>query len=128
MRHKGILGSEPITPPFLPSALDGGEWSVPCPCRFTPGTHWLGGSSRYSDWLQAVRPKDRNSSPGRVKNFLFYTSSRLALRPTQPPIQWTPGALSPGMKLTTHLQPVLRSRKRGSIHPLPICLHGVVLN
>jgi hypothetical protein len=24
-----------------------------------------------------------------------------------------------GMKLTTHLQPVPRSRKRGSIHPLP---------
>jgi hypothetical protein len=26
-----------------------------------------------------------------IKNFLFFTSSRLALWPTQPPIQWVPG-------------------------------------
>jgi hypothetical protein len=44
--------------------------------------------------------------------------------PTQPPIQWVPWALSPGVsgrgvKLTTHLQLVLRSRKCGSIHSLP---------
>jgi hypothetical protein len=32
------------------------------------------------------------------------------------------------VKLTTHLQLVLRSRKCGSIHPHPIHLHGVVLN
>jgi hypothetical protein len=45
------------------------------------------------------------------------------LRSTEPPIQWVPGALSPGVKrpgrLTTHLQLVPRSRKCGSIHPLP---------
>jgi len=40
-------GSYPSTL-FLPSALDGGEWSVSRPCRFTPreratGTHWIGG-------------------------------------------------------------------------------------
>jgi hypothetical protein len=28
------------------------------------------------------------------KNFLFYTSSRPDLGPTQPPIQWVPGAAS----------------------------------
>jgi hypothetical protein len=33
---------------FLPSALDGGEWSASRPGRFTageraPGTHWIGG-------------------------------------------------------------------------------------
>jgi hypothetical protein len=40
----------------------------------------------------------RSSNPGRVKNFLFSKSSRPALRSTQPPIQWVPGALSPGVK------------------------------
>jgi hypothetical protein len=38
--------------------------------------------SRYSDWLRAW-----SSSPGRVKDFLFSTSSRPVLGPTQPPIQ-----------------------------------------
>jgi hypothetical protein len=34
----------------------------------------------------------------KVKNIPFSTSSRLALGSTQPPIQWVPGALSPGVK------------------------------
>jgi hypothetical protein len=36
--------------------------------------------------------------PGRVKNFLFSTSSRPALGPTKPPIKWVLGVLSPGVK------------------------------
>jgi hypothetical protein len=36
--------------------------------------------------------------PGGVKHFYFSIPSRLALGPTQPPIQWAPGALSPGVK------------------------------
>jgi hypothetical protein len=65
-----------------------------------------------------------SSSPGRVKNFLFFTSSRPTLESTQPPIQWVPGDLSPGVKrpgrdLTTHLQLVPRLRKCGSILRLP---------
>jgi hypothetical protein len=44
------------------------------------------------------RLDDRSSSPGRVKNFLLSTLSIPALRPTQPPIQWVPWALSPGSK------------------------------
>jgi hypothetical protein len=37
-----------MAPPFLTSALAGGEWSDSHPCRFTPeerapSTHWLGG-------------------------------------------------------------------------------------
>jgi hypothetical protein len=54
--------------------------------------------SRYSDWLQAVGPRCRSSSPGRVQNFLFSTSSRPGLGSTQPPMQWEPGALSQGVK------------------------------
>jgi hypothetical protein len=51
-----------------------------------------GHRSRYSDWLQAGRPRGRSSSLSRVKNFLFSTSSRPALVPTQPPTQWVPGS------------------------------------
>jgi hypothetical protein len=59
-------------------------------------------------------------SPGRVKDFHVSMSSRPALRPTQPPIQSVPEFLSPrGVKLTTHLQLVPRSRKHGFIHPHP---------
>jgi hypothetical protein len=54
--------------------------------------------SRYSDWLRATQMSGRSSSPGKGKNFLFSTSSRPVLGPTQPPIQWIPGALSPGGK------------------------------
>jgi hypothetical protein len=41
------VGSGGIAPPFLTSSLEGGEWSVSRPGRFTPdenstGTHWLG--------------------------------------------------------------------------------------
>jgi hypothetical protein len=55
--------------------------------------------SRCSDWLRAGRRKGRSSSPGRDKNFIFSTSSRPALGPTQPPVQWILGALSAGAKL-----------------------------
>jgi hypothetical protein len=40
----------------------------------------------------------RSSSPGRVKNFIFCTSSRPVLGPTQLHFQWVPGALSQGVK------------------------------
>jgi hypothetical protein len=54
-----------------------------------------------------------------AKIFITPMSSRLALgaQPDSYPI----GILGsfPGVKLTTHLQLVPRSRKRGTIHPLP---------
>jgi hypothetical protein len=35
--------------------------------------------------------------PVGARDFSFSTASGLALEPTQPPIQWVPGALSPGV-------------------------------
>jgi hypothetical protein len=52
-------------------------------------------------------------------------ASRPALGPTQPPIQWVPGVLSPGVKhgrgvtLTTH--PHIVPRLKGAVPPLPPC-------
>jgi hypothetical protein len=56
------------------------------------------GQVHLSCYLRYTRPRGRSSSPGGVKNFLFSRSSRPALRSTQPPIQWVPRALSPGVK------------------------------
>jgi hypothetical protein len=51
-------------------------------------------------------------------------ASKPAVGRTQPPIQWLSGAPSlgesgRGVKLTTHLHLVPRSRMRGAIPPLP---------
>jgi hypothetical protein len=53
---------------------------------------------RSRDWLRAGRPRGQSSSPGRVNNFLFFTSPGLALVSTQPAMQRIPGAVSPGVK------------------------------
>jgi hypothetical protein len=55
-----------------------------------------------SDWLRAGRPTGRNLGASGGKNFHSFISSRPALGPTQPPIQWVPGALSPGVKRPEH--------------------------
>jgi hypothetical protein len=47
---------------------------------------------------QSGRPGDRGSIPGGDKGFFLYPVSRPALGPTQPPVQWVPGVLSPGVK------------------------------
>jgi hypothetical protein len=68
----------------------------------------------------------------RQKIFLLASASRPALGHTQPPVQWVPGVLSPGVKrgrgvmLTTHPHLVPRlsmSRSYTSSHP--VRLHGV---
>jgi hypothetical protein len=47
MSHENVIWeSGYVAAPFLTSALDGGEWSVSRPGRFTlgeraPGTHWI---------------------------------------------------------------------------------------
>ncbi|PNF27774.1 hypothetical protein B7P43_G09210, partial [Cryptotermes secundus] len=42
--------------------------------------------------------KSSQFDSGKVKNFLFSTSSTPAMGPTQPPIQWVPGGISSGLK------------------------------
>jgi len=59
-------------------------------------------------------------------NFSLDTATRPALEPTQPPIHLVPGALSPGVKLTTDLHLVPKLRLRGAVRPLPhtSSMHG----
>jgi len=52
------------------------------------------------------------------ESLLFTTASRTALGSTQPPIQRVSGVSGRGVKLTTHLYLVSRSRTRGAIPPL----------
>jgi hypothetical protein len=67
-----------------------------------------------------------------IFDLLLAPASRPALGPTQPPIQWVPGVLSPGAKrgrgvtLTAHphLVPRLRMSRSYTSSP-PMCLHGV---
>jgi hypothetical protein len=89
--------------------------------------------SRYCDCLRERR-SGRSSSPGRVNNFNFSTSSRPALWSIQPPIYWVPGALSPWVKRQgreVDKSPTISSEVKKpwtyTSAPPPIRLHGVVL-
>jgi hypothetical protein len=55
------MGSGGIAPPFLISALDGGEWSDSSPGRFTPGKR-ASGTQLIGGW---VGPR---AGPDAVKN------------------------------------------------------------
>jgi hypothetical protein len=79
------------------SALGINHLMIPCAARHKHWyVLWLLQACKYA--LLHLRPRDRGSSTGRVKNLLFSTSSRPALGSTQPHIQWVPGALSSGVK------------------------------
>jgi hypothetical protein len=82
---------------------------------------------RYSDWLQAGRPRGRRSKPRRVKNFLFSTSSRPAVGSTQPPIQWVPGVKRSGRE-ADHSSPGSAEVKKNVdlYNHSSIRLHGIV--
>jgi hypothetical protein len=66
--------------------------------------------------------------------FLYTTASRPALGPTQPPIQWVPGALSLGVtwqgREADHSPQSSAEVKNawGYNSTPPICLHGVVIS
>jgi hypothetical protein len=60
----------------------------------------------------------------KFRNIPVVCVSRPALGPTQPPVQWVPEVLSPGLKrggvtLTTHPHLVLRSRMNMSYTTSP---------
>jgi hypothetical protein len=86
-----------------------------------------------SQYSKGYGMESQASIPDRGKIFLFSTASRSALRPTQPYIQWVLEANSPGvkwdkgLKLTTHLHVMPRSRMVKLYLHSPICLHGIVL-
>jgi hypothetical protein len=68
--HKDIWVSLGIVPPFLTSALDGGEWLVLRHGRFVTreiahATHWLGGWVGPRAGLDAVERR-RIFNPGRL--------------------------------------------------------------
>jgi hypothetical protein len=71
--HEDIWGSGGTAPPFLTSALDGGEWSASRPGRLTPeertpSTHSTGGWVGPRTGLDAVKRKIMTlpeSNPGR---------------------------------------------------------------
>jgi hypothetical protein len=50
---------------FLTSALVGGEWSASRPCRFTSGTHWIGGLVGPRAGLDDVEERKFLTLPGR---------------------------------------------------------------
>jgi hypothetical protein len=68
------------------------------------------------DWTLGVRGFD---SRWELRILFFSTASRPALRPTQPPIQWVSGALSPRVKRPGRKTDLLvqRLEMRGAIPP-----------
>jgi hypothetical protein len=70
---------------------------------------------------------DRRSSPGRVKNSLFSTSSRQVLGSTQPYIRWIPGVTCPEVKRqgreSDRSPPYSQFTSTEQVHTTQICIH-----
>jgi hypothetical protein len=89
-------------------------------------------------YLNSFMPNDYRDSrvqfPAGLGIFLFTTASRTVLVPTQPPIQWVPGALSLAVKRRAreadHSPPSSAKVKNAWSYTSisPIRLHGVVLS
>jgi len=77
---------------------------------------------------------DRGSIIGRFNEGILFTASRPILRPTQPPIQWVPEALSLGIKWpgreADHSTPSTSEVKNAWSYTStpPVHLHAVVLS
>jgi hypothetical protein len=87
--------------------------------------------SRYSDGLRA-RQFGLDYWQGK-QIFLHSTASTPGLGPTEPPIQWVSGAFppwvkQPGREADHTLLSSAEVENGGALPPLPIRLHGVVLN
>jgi hypothetical protein len=87
--------------------------------------HWA------TDWTIGVLGFDSRRG---LETFLFTTVSRTALGPTQPPIQWVPGAISlevkrPGREADRSPPSSAKVKNAWSYTSTPpIRLHGVVLS
>jgi hypothetical protein len=81
-------------------------------------------------WITGVQ----FSAEAMMGSFLFDSASRTALGPTQPPIQWVPGALSMGVKWSgreaDHSPPSSAEVKSvwSYVSTPSMRLHGVVLS
>jgi hypothetical protein len=80
--NEGIYWSGSIAPPFLTSALEGGEWSASRPGRFTPreivtSAHWIWGwwapEPVWTLWRREESYPCRESNPGRPAIARRYT-------------------------------------------------------
>jgi hypothetical protein len=86
-RHAGVWGSGGIAPRILNLGTS--------LFRVDYGLLWSRGSS--GSFVSDYGLDDRGSIPWQGQRiFLLASASRPALGPTQPPIQWVPGVLSPG--------------------------------
>jgi hypothetical protein len=86
--------------------------------------------SRYSDGLRTGQPEFDSRHD---KIFLFSTAFRETLGPTQPPNQWVPGEISqevmrPGRESDRSPPSSAEVKNGGTVLPLPVCLHGILLN